>query len=108
MDAPDGRAGLALWRHTPCDLVLTDIFMPKCDGIEVIRHLTRLWPQAKIIAITGKSDERNYLDAAICLGAHDTLEKPFSAEALLDAVSSQLQRAHPMSPPPLQHPFEGR
>src|SRR5438067_1258219 len=53
MEAPDGRAGLALWRHTPSDLVLTDIFMPGFDGIEVIRQLTRIWPQAKIIAMTG-------------------------------------------------------
>jgi len=53
MEASNGRAGLALWRHTPSDLVLTDMFMPHQDGIEVIVQLTRIWPHAKIIAMTG-------------------------------------------------------
>jgi CheY-like chemotaxis protein len=34
LEGQDGKAGLALWRSTPVDLVLTDIFMPEVDGIE--------------------------------------------------------------------------
>ena len=39
LDAPDGRTGLALWRREPTDVVVTDIFMPEQDGIEVIREM---------------------------------------------------------------------
>ena len=39
LDAPDGRTGLALWRREPTDVVVTDIFMPEMDGIEVILEM---------------------------------------------------------------------
>lgn len=94
MDAPDGRAGLALWRHTPSDLVLTDIFMPNTDGIEVIRQLTRVWPQAKIIAMTGgarKGDlQFTIAPATLEFGAQRMLVKPFTKQTLLAAISAVL------------------
>lgn len=94
MDAPDGRAGLALWRHTPSDLVLTDIFMPGTDGIEVILQLRRVWPQAKIIAMTGgagKSDVQfTIAPATLELGAQRMLVKPFTKQTLLAAISAVL------------------
>jgi len=94
MDAPDGRAGLALWRHTPSDLVLTDLFMPACDGIEVIRQLTRDWPQAKIIAMTGGTKIGDFnstvAPAALQLGAQHMLLKPFTKETLLAVISAVL------------------
>ena len=94
MDAPDGRAGLALWCQTPSDLVLTDLFMPECDGIEVIRQLTRVWPQAKIIAMTGGTTIGNFKStvapAALQLGAQHMLLKPFTKETLLAIISAVL------------------
>ncbi len=94
MDASDGRVGLALWRHTPSDLVLTDIFMPELDGIEVIRQLTRIWPQAKIIAMTGGTKIGDFKStvapAALRLGAQHILLKPFTKQTLLAAISAVL------------------
>ena len=94
LDAPDGRAGLALWRHTPSDLVLTDIFMPGTDGIEVIRQLRRVWPQAKIIGMTGGAGKIDVLftiaPAALELGAQRLLVKPFTKQTLLAAISAVL------------------
>lgn len=60
-DEPDSRAGLALLRTSSVDLVLTDIFMPEKDGIEVIMGIKRRWPRSKVIAITGGGtpDRRN-------------------------------------------------
>jgi two-component system, chemotaxis family, chemotaxis protein CheY len=94
MDAPDGRAGLALWRQTPSDIVLTDLFMPECDGIEVIRQLTSVWPQAKIIAMTGGTKIGDFnstvAPAALQLGAQHMLLKPFTKETLLAVISTLL------------------
>ena len=93
-EAADGRAGLALWRYTPGDLVLTDLFMPGTDGIEVIVQLTRDWPQAKIIAMTGGAKTGDYMStvasAALVLGAQHLLMKPFTIRTLLAAISSVL------------------
>jgi CheY-like chemotaxis protein len=94
LEAQDGRAGLTLWRSTPVDLVLTEIFMPEVDGIEVIVQLTRLWPQAKIIAMTGgakTNDVRSSVaPAALELGAGHILAKPFTKQALLAAIAEVL------------------
>lgn len=110
MDAPDGRAGLALWRHTPSDLVLTDLFMPECDGIEVIRQLRRVSAQAKIIAMTGGTKIGDFnstvAPAALQLGAQHMLLKPFTKETLLaviwtvlnpqeDSRTTSLAQTHP-------------
>ena len=93
-EAPDGRAGLALWSRTPSDLVLTDMFMPEFDGIEVIRQLTRRWPQAKIIAMIGGSRVGDFTSsvapAALQLGAQHMLLKPFTKRTLLTAISTVL------------------
>ena len=90
LTAENGNHGLRLLEHQEVDLALVDIFMPGMDGLEVIEllHMTR--PACKIIAISGGSGDWDYLDAAKYLGAHDTLKKPFSLQALLDAVSAQL------------------
>jgi two-component system, chemotaxis family, chemotaxis protein CheY len=94
MDAPNGRAGLALWRDTPSDLVLTDIFMPELDGIEVILQLTRIWPQARIIAMTGGAKRGDFtstvVPAALQFGAQHVLMKPFTILSLLAAISAVL------------------
>jgi CheY-like chemotaxis protein len=94
MDAPDGRTGLALWQHTPGDLVLTDIFMPESDGIEVIAQLTLAWPQTKIIAMTGRAQHDDITSlmgpTALQLGARHVLTKPFTKRTLLAAISAVL------------------
>ena len=94
MEAPDGRTGLALWRHTPGDLVLTDMFMPDTDGIEVIVQFSRLWPEIKIIAMTGGTKTVDFMStvapAALHLGARHLLVKPFTIGTLLAGISAVL------------------
>lgn len=101
LTAENGKHGLRLLEHQAMDLILVDILMPEIDGLELIRFLRKARPACKIIAISGGSGEWDYLDTAMYLGAHNTLNKPFSLQALLDAVSSQLKTAHPIS---LAHP----
>ena len=88
------QLGLRLLEHQEVDLILVDIFMPDMDGLEVILRLRESRCASKMIAITGRSGMKNFLDIAKHLGAHDTLMKPFSVQELLDAVSSQLTGAH--------------
>ena len=95
-EAGHGRAALQWLRQSPVELVLTDIYMPDCDGLEVITTLRREFPSIKIVAISGGSGERNLLVAARQLGAQEVLEKPINGDELLKTVAAALNdRADP-------------
>jgi len=93
IDAKDGNDGLDVLRDERPDLVITDILMPGCDGLETIMEMRRRAPNAKIIAISGGGSRGifDYLDAAQRFGASDTLVKPFGALALLEHVQHCLE-----------------
>jgi len=91
LTAESGKQGLRLLEHQEVDLIFVDIFMPEMDGLELIPLLRKTRPASKIIAISGGSGMKNFLDTAKYLGADDTLKKPFSLQELLDVVSSQLK-----------------
>jgi DNA-binding response OmpR family regulator len=93
-EASDGEEGIAEFRKSPSDLVITDILMPTKEGIETIRELRRLSSGVKIIAMSGGGNvlKTSYLDVARQLGANVVLKKPFEMRALLDAVNTCLER----------------
>lgn len=92
LDAPDGCKGMALWRREPTDVVVTDIFMPEKDGMEVIRELKHAVAKPMIIAISGGGG-KGLLDwdsAALSLGADRVLAKPFDQKTFLFTVQEML------------------
>ncbi|HEX9871909.1 MAG TPA: response regulator [Candidatus Tectomicrobia bacterium] len=91
IEARDGEEGLRLFRHTPPALVITDLFMPNKDGLEVIMAVHRDAPTVRIIALSGGLGERDYFETAQLLGAHRTLRKPVSMVEVLQAVQEELQ-----------------
>src|SRR5207244_12935868 len=69
IEAADGDAGLRLHREQGADVAVVDLFMPKRDGLEVIRAMRAEAPGAKIIAMSGGSRLRLDLpDAAASFG----------------------------------------
>ena len=90
-DAPNGQEGLRQFRQTPTALVITDLFMPDRDGLEVTMALHRESPTVKIIVITGGSGQRDFLEVAKLLGAHRTMRKPITVAELLQAVQEELR-----------------
>ena len=90
LTASSAATALRILENESVDAVLSDVVMPDMDGLELIQLIRKTRPASKIIAISGGSGERNYLDAAKFLGAHDTLKKPLSLQELLDTVASQL------------------
>lgn len=86
--AADGERGIGAFRSFFPDLVITDIIMPRREGIETIRDMRKERPDTKIIAISGDLGSGDYDVLAIArqLGADDTLRKPFDAATLLSAV----------------------
>lgn len=84
------REGLRLLRDRSFDLVLTDIWMPDMDGLEVTRTLRRDFPRIKIIAMSGGQQDVDYCSVARHLGAHASLLKPIALRRLLDTVAHLL------------------
>jgi diguanylate cyclase (GGDEF)-like protein len=83
----DGESGLAKFRQSPADVVLTDLGMPGLSGWEVARQVRRLRPETKIILTSGwgmdletDSPEQGIVDAV--------LPKPVSLRSLLDCIES--------------------
>lgn len=94
-DAPDGEIALRHYEGKPADLVITDIFMPGMDGIELLVHIRKLFPEARVLAMSGGgllSRDQALSDASL-LGADEILQKPFSKEEVLEAVDRTL-KAH--------------
>lgn len=80
----------AIERLDSVDLLITDIYMPDEDGLEVIGKVRKLRPDLPILAMSGAAGERNLLQVARHLGARITLHKPFSKDELLAAVAAAL------------------
>jgi DNA-binding response OmpR family regulator len=92
--AANGEEGLDRFRREPADLVVTDIFMPRRDGIETILALRLLDPLVRIIAIGGArgASPHDCLDLAWQLGANETVAKPFGPSDILQAAERVLSR----------------
>lgn len=86
--ARNGAEALALQQESPCDVLVTDIFMPDCDGFEAIDRIRKLSPRTKIIAMSGdaKRVKGEVLSAAALVGADATLKKPFQLDRLIQLL----------------------
>lgn len=84
--ADDGFHALECVKGTPVDILLTDVRMPRMDGIELSRRLREQNPDCPIIFMSGYSD-KEYLKAAINLKAVSYVEKPFVTSEVFEALS---------------------
>lgn len=97
---------LAELENTPTDVVITDIIMPKVDGVQVIESIRKVFPLVRIIAISGGGNfgitayqptaitTTAYLASAQQAGAHLVLTKPFESIDLIQAIESVLGVGH--------------
>jgi CheY-like chemotaxis protein len=104
--ADGATEALELLRLQASDVVITDIIMPKVNGVEAIHTLRAEFPQVRIIAISGGGNfgitaykpnaitTSAYLAAAERAGAHYILTKPFESVDLLHAVETVLGVGH--------------
>lgn len=74
--AQDGEAGLGLLKEHHVDLVITDLRMPKLDGMGLLEQAQRLEPDLPVIMITAHGTVDNAVQA-LKLGAFDYITKPF-------------------------------
>ena len=88
--ASEGREGLKHFLRNVVELVITDLFMPEVDGLEVIGGLRTHFPQLPIIATSGHTPD--LLSVARKMGSNEILHKPFSTDELLALVQKVLSR----------------
>jgi two-component system response regulator FixJ len=82
-----GDMFLDLLDHLPSGVVICDVTMPGTSGIELTREMVRRGRSDPIIIIAGHADVPLAVDA-MKAGALDFLEKPFSADTVMQAVSA--------------------
>ena len=95
--AGDGKTAMKMYKENDIALVITDLRMPKLDGISLIRAIIAINPDAAIIAVSGLSQ---HLDAAAESGAVAGLVKPVAPQDLIDTVQEILGKMPPRPVPP--------
>ena len=95
IEASNGNEAIELYRSSPVDLIIMDVFMPEKEGIETILELTSEFPDVNVIAISGggKVGTRDCLDSALEFGAKRVFTKPVTADRLLRAVEQILKNS---------------
>jgi CheY-like chemotaxis protein len=89
--AMNGTQGVRLYRNQPFDLVVTDLFMPEKDGLEITMELRKDFPDVKIIMHSGHAFGSLSLESSKKFGATRTLPSPFTEEELLRNVREVLE-----------------
>lgn len=84
-EARDGLEGLDMASRLKPDIIISDIRMPRMNGIEFCKQIREQIPECRIIFISGYSDIE-YLKAAIHLNAISYIEKPISIEELQSVI----------------------
>ena len=85
-----GELALRKMEGARYDVIVTDIKMPKIDGIEVLKHAHRLSPESAVVLITAAGDFDSAVQA-VKAGAFDYIQK--SPNALVDEVRVSISRA---------------
>lgn len=95
--AEDGEQGLEKARELVPDIVITDVMMPRMDGLELCRHIRQdeLTCHIPVIVVTAKVTEKDRLEG-LHAGATAYLNKPFNAEELLTIVGNMLEQQRDM------------
>src|SRR6266480_4381803 len=89
--APEGESALANFREWSPELVITDLYMPHMDGVELCRRI-RAMSTVPIIVLSVKGEERTKVEA-LDSGADDYVTKPFGIDELLARVRAALRRS---------------
>jgi two-component system chemotaxis response regulator CheY len=96
-EAGDGEEALKLLGSNKVDLILTDINMPKMDGLELLAALKRSaeWAKVPVVMITTEGGETKVAEA-VKLGAAGYVRKPFTADQIKEKLAGIIEPALPL------------
>lgn len=90
-EASNGEEGIAAVERYKPNLIITDVRMPRMDGIEMMNQLRAQGCRAHVIVLTAHSDF-SYARSALQFGADDYLLKPFRDQELMAAIDKVRQK----------------
>ena len=91
--APDGEQALACLAAQTIDLIITDLVMPKMDGIDFVKQVRTIKPDLPVIVVSGSTRnimQRYGIDSIQVPGANASLPKPFKSVDLIEQVRQLL------------------
>lgn len=91
-EAPGGEEALEMIKNQEYDVVLTDIRMQGIDGVELLRRIKDMSPDAIVILMTGYASLNTAVEA-LRLGAHDYLIKPGTSMDIRQSIARGVERA---------------
>ena len=84
-EAENGLRGVEKYKEVNPDLVLMDITMPEMDGIQALREIKKVDPNASVIMCSAMGQQVMVIES-IQAGAKDFIVKPFQADRVIEAV----------------------
>jgi putative two-component system response regulator len=91
LEAENGEQAIALLERQSVTLVMSDLRMPKLDGIELLREIRARWPDTAVVMITAVADVEVAV-SCLAVGAMDYLTKPFHLEEVRARVAQALEK----------------
>lgn len=88
-EAGTGKEAVELYRELKPDLVTMDIVMPEMNGIDAVREIRSLDPEARVIMVSAMGQQGMVIDA-IQAGARDFIIKPFQPPRIQEALKRVL------------------
>jgi DNA-binding NtrC family response regulator len=92
IEAPNGPAALEQLATALPDVILTDMYMPDMDGLELVEHLRVRHPHVPVVLMTGKGSEQMAVDA-LKTGAADYVPKKTMAGTVAGALLRAIENA---------------
>lgn len=85
-EAGDGEQGVREYTRTNPDIVVVDMIMPKMNGIETIREIKKINPDAKILVISADG-QMSHIEEAVKAGALSYINKPYQWSVVLNEIA---------------------
>lgn len=93
---PNGEEALKIIQQQPVSLLLLDVFMPKMDGLKLLRQIRMKYPKTDIIMVTAARQTQD-IQTALGLGVIDYIVKPFTFERFQMALTAYKERVRILS-----------
>ena len=88
-EAENGQKAIEKYKELTPELVIMDITMPEVDGIQAVKEIKKMDPNAKVIMCSAMGQQAMVIEA-IQAGAKDFIVKPFQADRVVEAVKKVL------------------
>lgn len=98
--AGNGEEALHVLQEYPAEIVLTDLMMPRMDGLTLLEEIKRFWPEVFVLILTGV-DSADKAVKAMKAGAYDYILKPLDIEMVRRQLGKILEHRQLLKEPPL-------